>query len=227
MASTITAMGPWPSGQRGEPVAAEEREQRADDARDSDARGEELEDQQRQPDQEHQVRDRRTGDRVHQLIRQVELGEAHERRLLLDAALVVDAFDDRVEDAPVGGDAVHREDHAADRRHADIGCAESQRAESARLLEAQRIVAQLVLRGTERHAFDQTAGVADAASAHHRRDVGDAHQLRRQPVETRLPRRADPDADRDRCCRHTRDQTLDLVARSDRAARGDLQDQRL
>jgi hypothetical protein len=52
------------------------------DAGDADAGGEQLEHQQRQPDHEQQVRDRRAGGGVHEPAEQVELGEPHRHRRL-------------------------------------------------------------------------------------------------------------------------------------------------
>ena len=61
--------------QRCQSVCRHDGAEGADDAADTDAGGEELEDQQCQTDQQQQVGHRRAGDRVEQLVDQAELGE--------------------------------------------------------------------------------------------------------------------------------------------------------
>ena len=72
--------GPAARGQRRQSGAGQHRADRADDAGDADTGGEELEDQQRQADQQQEVRHRRAGHGVEELVDEAELGEADDRR---------------------------------------------------------------------------------------------------------------------------------------------------
>ena len=74
MANTSRAT-PRAGRQHAEAVATEQEGARADDAGHADARREQLEQEQRHPDHEQQVGDRRAGDRVHQPVEQRHLGE--------------------------------------------------------------------------------------------------------------------------------------------------------
>ena len=60
----------------------------ANNAGHADAGGEELEDEQRKADDEQQVRNRWATDRVHELVDQTELEEAHQCGVVLSAALI-------------------------------------------------------------------------------------------------------------------------------------------
>ena len=171
--------------QLGEAVARQDRADRADDAGDADAGGEELEDQQRETDEEQQVRDGRAGHRVEQLVDQAELREAGGGDgLALHGAGVGDPLDRGVEHHPVLLVAVERLEHVADGGDALVGDALLEHGEVAGLAEVGGAVAQLVEAGPERVAVgDGRADVAHPRPGRHAGDVGDGEDLRRRAVQ--------------------------------------------
>ena len=84
---------------------ADERD-RADDARDADAGGEELEQHQREPGDEQEVRDPRRVERVRELLREIELAEAARPGSSCTWRFVPDADDRRRRHAHVAGRGV-------------------------------------------------------------------------------------------------------------------------
>ena len=113
--------GPWLHRQHAEPVAAKGDERGADDAGDADAGGEELEQQEGEADHEEQVGDRRAGRGVEQLGDEIELVEAHDGDLVVEAAVVVDPLHGGVQGHAVSLQPIQTEHHVADRRHALVG----------------------------------------------------------------------------------------------------------
>ena len=167
-------------GQLGEAVARQDRARRADDAGDAHTGREELEDQQREADEEQQVRHRWAGDRVEQLIDQAELREAcGGDRLALHGAGVGDPLDGGVEHHPVLLVAVERLEHVADGGDALVGDALLEDREVACLAEARPCCrAARSVRGRAGSVVgDGRADVADAGAGRHAGDVGDGEHL--------------------------------------------------